>query len=190
MGPLELLRRLAQTLEQLRVPYLVTGSVATIYWGEPRLTRDIDVVVELDLPGARRLVDQFPAPEFYVSEEAAEEAVRRRRQFNVIQIPTGLKVDLMVASMDAFDHSRFARVRRVDVGGFDANLSSPEDAIVKKLVFYRDGGSDKHLRDIGGVLLIQGESLDRAYVADWAERLGVADIWKAVLEALDRRSGG
>src|SRR6188768_2387305 len=72
----ELLRRLAQILERLGIPYLITGSVATIYWGEPRLTRDIDVVVELGLPEARRLVREFPPPEFYVSDEAAEEAVR------------------------------------------------------------------------------------------------------------------
>lgn len=136
----ELLRRLAAVLDQLGLPYLITGSVATIYWGEPRLTIDIDVVVELTLDALPRLLRQFPAPEFYVSDEAAEEAVRRQRQFNVIHPASGLKVDVIVAAMDAFDRSRFARARRVDLGGFEATLAAPEDAILKKLVCYEEGG--------------------------------------------------
>lgn len=180
----ELLRRLAQSLERLEIPYLVTGSVATIHWGEPRFTRDIDVVVELGVPDVRRLIREFPPPEFYVSDEAAEEAVRRRRQFNIIQNASGLKIDVIVARMDAFDRSRFARLRRVDWGGFEANVATPEDAILKKLVYFREGGSEKHLRDIAGVLQISGEQVDRAYVASWAERLEVADLWQVVLDRL------
>ena len=184
MPQAELLRRLAQILERLGIPYLITGSVAIIYWGEPRLTRDIDVVVEVGLPEARRLVREFPPPEFYVSDEAVEEAVRRRRQFNVIQSATGLKIDVMVAVMDAFDRSRFARLRRVDWGGFEANVAAPEDAILKKLVYFREGGSEKHLRDIAGVLQISGDQVDRAYVTSWAARLGVTELCQLVLDRL------
>jgi hypothetical protein len=186
----ELLRRLAQTLERLDIPYLITGSVATIYWGEPRLTRDVDVVVQIALRDVERLVAAFPAPEFYMSDEAAVQAVRRRGQFNVIQPATGLKIDVMVAVMDDFDRSRFARLHRVDLGGFEANIAAPDDAILKKLVYYREGGSDKHLRDIGGVVQVSGERVDREYVASWAERLGVVAEWQLVLDALAARRGG
>lgn len=187
MASPELVRRAAQTLERLDIPYLITGSVATIYWGEPRLTRDVDVVVQIALHDVARLVAAFPAPEFYVSDEAAEQAVRRRGQFNVIQPATGLKIDVMVAAMDEFDRSRFARLHRVDLGGFEANVAAPDDAILKKLVYYREGGSDKHLRDIAGVMEVSGRYVDGEYVASWAERLGVADVWQVVLDKLAER---
>jgi len=186
----DLVRRAAQTLEQLDIPYLITGSVATIYWGEPRLTRDVDVVVQIALRDVERLVAAFPAPAFYVSDEAAEQAVRRRGQFNVIQPASGLKIDVMVAVMDAFDHSRFARIHRVDLGGFEANMSAPDDAILKKLVYYREGASEKHLRDIAGVMQISGRYVDREYVATWADRLGVTAEWQAVLDRLAARGAG
>ena len=187
MASPDLLRRLAQALEQLDVPYLVTGAVASIYWGEPRLTRDVDVVVELRAAHLPRLLAAFPAPEFYADDEAAAMAVRRRRLFNIIQPATGLKIDVMVATMDAFDRSRFARRRRVDAGGFGADFSAPDDVIVKKLVYYREGGSEKHLRDVAGVLLINGPQVDNDYVMRWAERFGVADVWHLVLDELAKR---
>lgn len=187
MASPELLRRLAQTLARLEIPYFVTGSVATTYWGEPRFTRYIDVVVELRRGDIERLVAEFPAPEFYVSVEAAREAVIRRGQFNIIQPASGLKIDVMVAAMDAFDRSRFSRRRRVDLGGFEGDLAAPEDAILKKLVYFREGGAEKHLRDAAAVLQISGSSVDRAYIADWSRRLGVDDLWQQVLAALAER---
>lgn len=189
MDQAELLRQLAAALEQLGLRYLITGSVATIYWGEPRLTVDVDVVVELTLEALPRLLAEFRHPDFYVSSEAAEQAVRGRRQFNVIHPASGLKIDVMVAAMDDFDRSRFSRARRVDLGGFQANLAAPEDAILMKLVYYRLGGSEKHLRDIAGVLAISGEGVDRDYIAAWAERLEVTPLWELVLAALSKRGG-
>ena len=145
------------------------------------------MVVKLSSEGASRLVEAFPAPEFYVSDEAAEDAVRRRGQFNIIQSSSGFKIDVMVAAMGPFDRSRFMRVRRVDAGGFEANLASPEDAVVKKLVYFREGGSEKHLRDIANVLRIQGDQIDRDYVAHWAGHFEVSDVWQVVLDALAER---
>lgn len=180
----ELLRLAVETLERLEIPYLVTGSVATIFYGEPRFTNDIDIVVQLDRGSAGRLVEAFPADELYVAREAALGAVARRGQFNLIHPRSGLKVDFMVASMDAFDRSRFGRGRRVRTAeDREATFASPEDVILKKLVYFRDGGSDKHLRDVAGVLRISRD-VDRGYVAEWAERLGVGDVWRRVEERM------
>ena len=180
----ELLRRLVRALEKLRLRYFVTGGWATIFYGEPRFTKDIDVVVDLTAAEVRELLAEFPAPEFYASDEAALEAVRKRRQFNIIQSRTGWKIDVIVPPHSRFDRSRFARSQRLDAGGFEAQFAAPEDAILMKLVYYRDGGSDRHLRDIAGVLQIAGDKVDRAYVASWAEQLGVAAEWQLVLDAL------
>lgn len=183
MEPSELLRYLVRTLEELGSPYLVTGSTATIVYGEPRFTNDIDVVVDLRLDQVPALCAAFPSPEFYLSRNAAETAVRRRQQFNIIHPSSGLKIDFIVAADSPFDRCRLQRRRRLIAGpDFEVCFGSPEDVIIKKMEYYREGGSDKHLRDIAGVLKVQGERVDRAYIADWATRLGLLEIWQAVVE--------
>ena len=177
----ELLRQVTQILEQVGIPYLVTGSVATIFYGEPRFTADIDIVVDLPVERVRELCEGFPSPEYYVSRESATSAARRRSQFNVLHPRSGLKVDFMVSGPSAFDRSRFERGRRIrPEEDFQATFASPEDVILKKLEYYQEGKSEKHLRDIDGVLRISGPELDTAYIDHWAEILGVHEIWEKV----------
>lgn len=183
MEPSELLRFVVSVLERLELAYFVTGSTVTIFYGEPRFTNDIDIVVDLPLSAVEEFCRQFPEDEFYVSHTAASDAVRRCAQFNIIQPRSGLKVDVIVPPPTAFNRSRFARARRVQAGeGWDASFSSPEDAIVKKMEFYRNGGSDKHLRDIAGVLKTSGREIDLAYIEQWADTLGLTEIWRTILD--------
>jgi len=181
----ELLRAITEILERLGIPYLVTGSVATIYYGEPRFTVDIDIVVNLAPEKVSDLCNSFTPEEFYVSEEAARLAVRNRSQFNILHPGSGLKIDLMVSDRSAFDRSRFDRSRRLRPSAdYEASFASPEDVILKKLEYYREGKSEKHLRDIAGVLKISGDDIDRAYIERWADRLGVREIWDRVMPTL------
>ncbi len=181
----ELLRQLVETLERLNLTYLITGSIATILYGEPRFTNDIDVVVQLSLDQAETLVESFPASEFYADVEQVRLAIARKGQFNFIHPASGLKIDFMVPSMDEFDQSRFARAKKLwPVDDLQANFAAPEDVIVKKLQYYAEGGSEKHLRDISGVLRISSTEVDRDYVAEWAEYLGVREIWELILDQL------
>lgn len=180
----ELLRFIVTVLEDLGLKYFVTGSVATTYYGEPRLTNDIDVVVALPGDRVAELCRSFHSPEFYVSEDAARQAVRDGGQFNVIHPTSGLKVDIVVPADTAFNRSRFARANRVrPADEYQATFSSPEDVIIKKLEFYREGGSEKHLRDIASVLRISGHQIDYAYIGDWASRLDLVELWVAVQES-------
>ena len=182
MGQSELLRYLTQVLERIGLRYFVTGSTATIFFGEPRFTNDIDVVVDLPADKIPELCAAFPSPEFYLSEETVRRAVSRRGQFNVIQPSSGLKVDVIVPADSPFNRLRFARAKKVKPEpNIDTVFSSAEDVILKKMEAYREGGSEKHLRDITGVLRISGEHLDRDYIAEWADRLDVADIWQDLL---------
>lgn len=181
----ELLRFVVTALERLGLRYFVTGSTVTIFYGEPRFTNDIDIVVDLPADAVAALCRQFPENDFYVSEEAATEAVRRQSQFNIIQPHTGLKVDIIVPPPSAFNRARFERARRVQAGdGWDASFSSPEDAIVKKMEFFREGGSDKHLRDITGVLKTSGSEIDTSYIDRWAATLGLSEIWQAIIDRM------
>jgi hypothetical protein len=183
----ELLRHVVRALQDAGVTYLVTGSTATIYYGEPRFTNDLDVVLQLGVEHVEKVVEAFPPDEFYLSEEAVRRALRTRGQFNVIHPRSGLKVDFIVAEDSPFDRSRFARRRRVRAADdLEADFATPEDVILEKLVFYREGGSDKHLRDVAGVLKISGDEIDFDYLDRWAERLGVADLWRRVRERAGR----
>jgi hypothetical protein len=178
----ELLELLANTLEELGIPYLVTGSVATIAYGEPRFTNDIDVVVKLFPHQVSDFCSAFPADHFYISPEAVKEAIDRHSQFNILYPAVGLKIDVMVAEDTDFNDSRFSRTNRLRVApNLKVNFASPEDVIVKKLAFYREGGSDKHLRDIRGVLAVMGDDIDRGYIDRWVNIFGLLPEWSAVL---------
>ena len=182
MEQFDLRANLVAVLDKLRLEYFITGSVAAAYYGEPRLTNDIDVVVRLPEESVGALCAQFPAPDFYVSEEAARQAARSRGQFNIIHPDSGLKVDVIVAADTPFDRSRLSRRQRGPADqSYDAFFASPEDVIVKKMQYYQEGGSEKHIRDITGMLKLSGDRIDAQYIRYWADQFGITDIWEKIL---------
>jgi hypothetical protein len=186
MEPFELLQHVATVCDRLGIRYLTVGSMATIAFGEPRFTNDIDVVIDLWLDNVSPFCAAFPAPEFYLSHAAVETAVRKRFQFNIIHPSSGLKVDCILPSGTPHSMSELSRgVRKQVREGFDAVFGSPEDVILKKMEYYQQGGSAKHLRDITGVLLMLGDALDLDYIDHWASKLGLVEIWRAVLGRAD-----
>lgn len=184
----DLLRHVVGTVEILGIRYLVTGSVVTVFFGEPRFTNDIDVVVDLPPKRIAAFCRAFPEPEFYLSEEAVRQAVAQCGQFNIIHPASGLKVDVIIPPDTPFNRSRFARTTRVKpADDYDASFASVEDVIIKKMEYYRNGGADKHLRDITGVLKISGDRVDHAYITDWASQLGLESVWQAVLKRVQEQ---
>jgi hypothetical protein len=180
----ELLERIARVFDELEIPYLVTGSMATITYGEPRFTNDIDVVARLTRNQVDSLSAAFPEDEFYLSQNAAREAVDRRSQFNILHPKTGLKIDVMVADESEFNISRFSRRRRLKTApDVEISFASPEDVIIKKLQFFLEGGSEKHLRDIAGVVRVIGDDLDHDYIEFWVRELDLGEIWAVVKKA-------
>lgn len=187
MGPYELLQKVIEALDRLDIPYLVTGSVATMAYGEPRMTNDIDVVAAVEERHIPGLLAAFPPDEFNLSEEAIRDAIRRRLQFNIIHPSSGLKVDIILRKGTPFDISRFNRIRRIKPAeSYTANFAAPEDIIIMKMQYYRDGGPEKHLRDIAGMLKISREEMDLDYIADWSHRLGLTSIWNMILDKVGK----
>jgi hypothetical protein len=182
MEQYELLGLLVRCFESLGVRYFITGSVASMAYGEPRLTNDIDIVADLRVEHIPALVERFPHPEFYLSAEAVGRAIRRRGQFNIIHPVSGLKADVIIPERSEFNDSRFGRAKKIrPVEDLEAVFSSPEDVIIKKLDFYREGGSEKHLRDIAGMIKISGAFLDLDYIRGWVEKMALAEAWGQVL---------
>ena len=164
---------------------MLVGSLASGAYGEPRFTQDIDIVVELQADDAAGLCEAFPAPDYYVSLDAAMQAARDGGQFNVIHPASGNKIDFMIAREDPWGKIQMSRRRCVRVlPDLDGYTAAREDIILSKMAYYREGGSEKHMRDITGILRVSGEQVDQAYVAQWAEKLGLTEIWQAVLRRL------
>lgn len=182
MDVFEMMRLASVTFEACDVEYFVTGSLATIAHGEPRLTIDADIVADLKLRHVPAVITAFPPPDFYCTRGMIEDAVRSSSQFNIIHPESGAKVDVMIPKGSDFDQSRFTRRMRVTTRGVEAFFATPEDAILKKLEYFREGGSEKHIRDIRGVLSIQGDALDFDYIDLWAEKLGVVEQFRLILE--------
>jgi hypothetical protein len=184
----ELLRHAARCFDKHGIRYFVTGAVAAMAYGEPRLTNDIDIVADLDEDHISRLKSCYPADEFYFDEGSAKRAVHTKSQFNIIHPGSGLKIDVMITRGDDFDRSRFQRARRLKpLEDTEVDFASPEDVILKKLDFYRQGRSDKHLRDIAGILKISADEIDIAYVETWARKLGLEDLWAKALKRAGKR---
>ncbi|HLC41653.1 MAG TPA: hypothetical protein VJO34_08505 [Methylomirabilota bacterium] len=182
MDQADLLRYLVDALEELGIDYMITGSQASIFYGEPRFTQDIDVVVDLKPDHLAAFIERFPSAEFYLSEEAAREAIRTRGQFNIIHPDSGMKIDVVVKKDTPYDRAEFERRQRQPiVPGKEAYFVRPEDVVLYKMLYYREGGSERHLRDIAGMLRISRSEIDIEYVTAWAQRLGLSDIWKAIL---------
>lgn len=175
MEPTELLRLVGERLDRLGCERFTTGSLASMVFGEPRFTNDIDIVVRMDERQARLVSEAFQGEEWYVSGDAAAEAARSRGMFNIIHVPSGPIADIIVTAGGDFDASRFACVRRIELpDGRVEPFSSPEDVILKKLEFFREGGSQKHLRDIASMIAVQGaETLDWHCLERWAVKLGI-----------------
>lgn len=178
MNARDLMEHFCGAMDRLHLDYFITGSMASIAFGEPRFTNDIDAVVDLPISLVSQFCGEFPAPEFYCPESSARDAVRDRFQFNIIHSSSGLKIDVILPGKSDFDRSRFARTRRFQASdGNVLRFASPEDVIIKKLGYFQEGGSEKHIRDIIGVLKIQGSRIDQEYIETWIGRLGLQESW-------------
>jgi len=172
---LEFLKLVVQRLEAAGIPYMLTGSIALAIYSTPRMTRDVDILIECDAQSARQLATAF-AEDSYVSEDAVQEAVRTRGSFNVIHQEWLTKADFFVLKEDVYQRMEFSRRRLVELGGFSASVVAPEDLILSKLVWALDSRSESQGRDVRA-LVASVPGLDWKYLWHWADVLGVrADL--------------
>jgi hypothetical protein len=179
-----LLADLLARLERTSVPYMITGSIASSYHGEPRATLDVDVVIDPTEAQLAALVRELEEGGFYVDAEAAAVALADRTQFNAIAEDAS-KVDFMIRRDRAFSRAEFERRQPADLLGTPGFVATAEDLVVAKLEWAAASGSDRQLRDVAGILAI-GRDIDTAYIERWAEALGVADAWRSITEAIER----
>lgn len=164
-------------------PYMVTGATAAIVYGQPRVTNDLDVVISLDDAGRGALLRQFPEAEFYVPPESvirAEQARPQRGHFNLIHLESGYKADIYLAGDDPL-HAWALPLRRWHdwTAALRVPIAPPEYVVLRKLEFYREGGSAKHVADIKAIRDITG--VDDTVMQPWLEQLGLVSLWRQII---------
>lgn len=181
----DLLTRVVTILEDARVPYMLTGSLAAAYYALPRATQDVDLVVDATPAQLDAVVDRLLEEGFYVSREAAHEAHRTRGQFNAIDPEAGWKIDVILRKDRPFSVREFSRRRPAVLLGLEVPLASLEDLILAKLEWSTVGESELQRRDVVQLLETAGDSLDGAYLEEWVANLGLGEEWREILERLE-----
>ncbi len=175
---LEVLKTVTQRLAEASIPYMVTGSMAVNFYAVPRMTRDIDLVVELSESDVDQVVRLF-RDEFYVDREMVRRAIREKSLFNVIHNAFVIKVDLVVKKETEFRREEFSRRREVAIEGQECFIVAPEDLILSKLEWAKDSRSQIQLEDVRN-LLNSVTGLDKDYLSRWAAQLGLAPLYREV----------
>jgi hypothetical protein len=178
--------RVIAALERTRIPYMVTGSLASSAYGRVRSTRDIDVVIAPTEWQLTAFVGEFDNDRYYADGDDAIDALRRRSQFNIIDFASSWKADLIIRKERPFNRKEFERRRDYEIGGMTVSLTSPEDILIAKLEWAKMGESERQIDDAAGIIEIQGEALDSAYIEHWVAELELTAQWAA---ALQRASG-
>ncbi|MBM4440744.1 MAG: hypothetical protein FJ027_10000 [Candidatus Rokubacteria bacterium] len=175
---LDVLRIVTGRLDADGIPYMVTGSMAVNYYAVPRMTRDIDIVVDLSIADLDRVCTLFQ-DDFYLEREAVRASIELRATFNVIHASLVVKVDFVVRKDTEYRRTEFGRKRRVAIEGHPFLIVAPEDLIISKLEWARDTRSEVQLADVRNLLRSVPE-IDAAYVEQWTARLGLGPLYREV----------
>jgi hypothetical protein len=184
-GPLALVLEITAKLDELSIPYVLGGSVASSLFGEPRATADVDFAVHVvDVVAGERLIDGLTA-DFYVPVQSARLAIREGGSFNVLATDETFKIDFFLLGDELLDRMQLMRRVLVPISDTDRPVwvTSAEDQILRKLDWYRRGGSvsERQWRDVVSILLVREDALDRQYLHDTADALGLRELLDAAL---------
>lgn len=183
---LENLIKIAKVLDELHIPYYITGGFAISVYGRPRFTADIDIVIKMKRPDvqvfSQKIQDVFPNG--YVDKDMINDALNRCSEFNVIDPESGLKVDFFITNESEFENTAFGRIQVQNID-YKVKFISPEDLIISKLIWFRLGQSTRQLEDIKSVMEIQ-QDLDHEHLNLWVSKLKLQDQWQALQQILDK----
>ena len=178
MDELEILYDVTAQLEELGIPYMLTGSMAMNYYAEPRMTRDIDLVVDLQEGEISKLVSGFQ-PDYYVSSETVREAVRKRSMFNLIHRERVLKIDFVLRKRTRYREVEFERRQRVHLGSEEVDVVRKEDLIISKIAWAEDSQSEVQKRDVRNLM---ATGYDEDYLEHLLKELNLYDFTENWLE--------
>ncbi len=168
---IQVFSEITQTLESNNIPYMIVGSMASMVYGEPRLTHDIDIVLNILPSDGLKFADLFKLKDYYCPPpEIINSEITHKGQFNLIHQETQIKIDLIIRKNTSHSIEEFDRRQKITFwDNQEAYIAQPEDVIIKKLSYYREGGSPKHISDIRGILA--NTEIDTDYLNKWVDEL-------------------
>ena len=175
---LEVLKIVTQRLNKANIPYMVSGSMAANYYAVPRMTRDIDIVIELTKIDVGKFVSLFQE-DFYIDKEMVEKEILRRGMFNLIHNQYVTKIDFIIRKETDFQNATFSRRRKILIENSPMQFISLEDLILAKLLWAKDSHSEMQLKDVRN-LIETADNLDLKYIKNWVPQLGLEQIYKEV----------
>ena len=180
MGEREILDDITRLLTKNNIPYLLTGSFAVSYYGVPRATHDIDLVIEVDrenYPNLKKAINGLDKS-YLIDMGQIEEAIKKSSQFDILHLDSGIKIDFWLVRQNDFDLSKLKRGKNFILFKQKIHLISPEDLILTKLLWCKQIRSERHMRDCAGIWKVQGKKLDKKYLELWAKRLAVEKYYR------------
>jgi hypothetical protein len=175
------LARLTQKLTEAGITHMVVGSFASSFHGVPRASQDLDLVIDPQPATLRRFIALLPPDEYYADEDVALDALARRTQFNVIDMATAWKADLIVRRLRPFSVEELKRRTEGELLGTRVSVASAEDTLIAKLEWAKQSsGSELQLRDASGIWQLRRSDLDALYIDRWVEELGLSELWHRV----------
>lgn len=169
---LAVLRDVVSRLQSAGFDYMLTGSVAMNYYAQPRMTRDIDIVVSLTDADAIRIIETFEK-DYYLSRDAVIDAIHEHKMFNLVHYVSVVKVDVIVRKESAYRRTEFDRRQQIQIGDLVTWIVSKEDLILSKLSWAQDSGSELQLRDVRNLL---ATGPDKDYLGEWSRKLGLDSL--------------
>jgi hypothetical protein len=173
---LDIVRDVSRRLESAGISYMLTGSMAMNYYAQPRMTRDIDIVVALGPGDVDRVVGLF-SPDYYVSREAVDSSIAHQSLFNLIHQESVIKVDCILRKQSEYGLTEFEHRQRIKIEDFETWIVSKEDLILSKLFWAKDSRSEVQLGDVKNLV---STGCDRPYIVHWAKELGLSNLWEGV----------
>jgi arsenate reductase-like glutaredoxin family protein len=178
MNEIDIVRDISRRFEQASIPYMLTGSMAMNYYAQPRMTRDIDIVIAIGPADVDRVAALF-RPDYYVSEENIRESLAHESIFNLIHQESVIKVDCIIRKSSEYRRAEFERREKISINDFATFIVSKEDLIISKLSWARDSHSDVQLSDVRNLL---ATGYDADYLQRWTRELGLDTLLRECLE--------
>jgi hypothetical protein len=175
--PGALLRTVTAALESASIPYMVVGSFASTVHGKPRTTHDLDIVIDPTAATLDQFLGALDPDEYYVDPDVARDALRRRSMFNLIDMNTAWKIDLVIRKNRPFSVLELQRRTILPIANVDVPTATAEDTIIAKLEWAKLGASERQLVDVAGILRVRSDALDFAYIEHWVEALDLGEPW-------------
>lgn len=176
---IEILKSVCHRLDEARIPYMLTGSLAANFYATPRMTRDIDIVIEIGGFEVRKFCHFFQS-DFYLDKSSIVEAIQHQTMFNIIHNDSVFKVDFVIRKDSPYRNTEFCRKKKIDLDGTPVWIVAIEDLILSKLLWAKESLSDYQLRDVGN-LLASAKSLDTSYLEKWIKTLELESLYHKVL---------